>query len=706
MTDTCDPGLPWPMGMHLRDGGANFALYSSAAEAVELCLFDAEGREELRRIRLPARTEDIWHGFVPGLEPGTRYGVRVLGPFDPGNGQRCNPAKLLLDPYTRAIDRPLRGDAVTFGYPLGHEEQDLARDDSDSAAVAAKSVVIAPDFDWQGDRPPAVPMADSIFYEVNVRGFTKSMPGVPEELRGTFAGLANQAAVDYLKRLGVTAVQLLPVQAFNDEGRLVDAGLANFWGYNTIGFFAPEPRYCFKGTDGGVAEFRGMVKALHQAGIEVILDVVYNHTCEGNHLGPTMCFKGIDNAAYYRLTEDRRYYNDFSGTGNTLDVSNPPVLRMVMDSLRYWVEEMHVDGFRFDLAPAISRDAAGAFDHRTPFLSAVAQDPVLRRVKMIAEPWDLGDYGYQVGGFPVGWSEWNGSYRDEVRDFWRNADDSLPTFASRLCGTPEIFAPSRRPPSASVNIVTVHDGFTLRDLVSYNEKHNEANGEDNRDGESHNRSWNCGAEGPTEDAGVLALRARQQRNLLATLFMSRGVPLLLGGDEIGRTQQGNNNAYCQDSPISWFDWSDGARDDALFAFTAKLIRLRKELAVLRSPHWPVGDGEHPDATWYSVWGLPMTEDEWQHPGARCLQLVFDGAADHAKGRATQPGPSVLLLFNGAPEAHLFTVPPETRFGPAWQLRIATDRAQLPARRARRIAPGAKLRLKAHAMMVLTQGPGG
>ncbi|MFT3719561.1 glycogen debranching protein GlgX [Pseudorhodoferax sp.] len=701
--ETCEPGRPWPLGIHLRDGGANFALYSSVAEAVDLCLFDPEGREEQRRIRLPARTEDVWHGFVPGLAPGARYGVRVHGPFDPAGGQRCNPAKLLLDPYARAIDRPLRGAAVTFGYPLGDPQQDLARDDADSAAVAAKSVVLAPDFDWQGDRPPRTAMADTVFYEINVRGFTRQLPGVPEPLRGTFAGLANQAAIAHLKRLGVTAVQLLPVQAFDDEGRLADAGLSNYWGYNTIGFFAPEPRYCANGSDGGVAEFRGMVKALHQAGIEVILDVVYNHTCEGNHLGPTMCFKGIDNEAYYRLMDERRYYKDFSGTGNTLDVSNPPVLRLVMDSLRYWVEEMHVDGFRFDLAPAIARSASGAFEHRTPFLSAVAQDPVLRRVKMIAEPWDLGDYGYQVGGFPVGWSEWNGSYRDEVRDFWRNADDSLPRFASRLCGTQEVFAPSRRPPSASVNIVTVHDGFTLRDLVSYNDKHNQANGEDNRDGESHNRSWNCGAEGPTDDPRVLVLRARQQRNLLTTLFMSRGVPLLLGGDEMGRTQQGNNNAYCQDGPISWFDWSEGARDEALIDFTAGLIRLRKSLPVLRSEHWPVGDGERPDVTWYSVWGLPMTEDEWQHPAARCLQVVFDGGADHAKGRAPRPGPSVLLMFNGAPQGHLFTVPQETRFGPAWQLRVATQRGRLGDGRARRVAPGAKLRLKAHGMLVLTQG---
>ena len=686
------------MGMHLRDGGANFALYSSAATAVDLCLFDADGQHEVRCIRLPRRTEDIWHGFIPGIAPGTRYGVRVHGAYDPANGVRCNPNKLLLDPYTRAIDRPLREDAVTFGYVLGAEEEDLAMDATDSAAVAAKSVVIEPDFDWEGDQPPETPMVDTVFYEVSVRGFTKDMQAVPEELRGTFAGMANPPAIEHLKSLGVTAVQMLPVQAFNDEGRLVDAGLANYWGYNTIGFFAPEPRYCYKGTDGGVAEFRGMVKALHRAGIEVILDVVYNHTCEGNHMGPTMAFKGIDNDAYYRLMADKRFYNDFSGTGNTLDVSNPPVLRMVMDSLRYWVEEMHVDGFRFDLAPAISRDEMGAFDYRTPFLSAVAQDPVLRRVKMIAEPWDLGDYGYQVGGFPVGWSEWNGSYRDVVRDFWRSDDGSLPVFAARLSGSQEIFAPSRRPPSASVNIVTVHDGFTLRDLVSYNEKHNEANGEESRDGESHNRSWNCGAEGDTDDASVLALRARQQRNFLTTLFMSRGVPLLLGGDEMGRTQQGNNNAYCQDNAVSWFDWRDEARDDALAAFTAGLIRLRMELPVLRSDHWPVGEGERPDAVWFSVWGLPMTQDEWDHPASRCLSVVFDGGADGAGAH----GPSVLLMFNAAPEAHTFTVPKHDAFGTDWRLRVATERLDLPQGEPELLAAGDEVVIEAHGMLVLTQ----
>ena len=692
------------MGMHLRDGGANFALFSSAAHAVDLCLFDADGVHELRCIRLPRRTEDIWHGFIPGIEAGTRYGVRVHGAYDPANGQRCNAHKLLLDPYTRAIDRPLRGDAVTFGYAMGGEEEDLAMDETDSAGVAAKSVVIAPGFDWEGDQPPGTLMADTVFYEMNVRGFTKTMDEVPEHLRGTFAGLANPPAIDYLKRLGVTAVQLLPVQAFNDEGRLVDAGLANYWGYNTIGFFAPEPRYCAEGTDGGVAEFRGMVKALHRAGIEVILDVVYNHTCEGNHLGPTMSFKGIDNDAYYRLMEDKRYYNDFSGTGNTLDVSNPPVLRMVMDSLRYWVEEMHVDGFRFDLAPAISRDEAGAFVHRTPFLSAVAQDPVLRRVKMIAEPWDLGDYGYQVGGFPVGWSEWNGSYRDEVRDFWRSADDSLPVFAARLSGSQEIFAPSRRPPSASVNIVTVHDGFTLRDLVSYNEKHNEANGEDSRDGESHNRSWNCGVEGETDDEAVLALRARQQRNFLTTLFMSRGVPLLLGGDEMGRTQQGNNNVYCQDSELSWMDWSLADANADLVEFTKRVIALRMKNPVFRRRRFfegtPIRSGDQTrDIAWLTPAGEEMTPEDWDSGFGKSLAVFLNGEGipepNHRGERVV--GDSFLLCFNAHDEEIEFSTP-NSDYADEWA--VVLDTAVPTGAKEAVIKAGDPLQVEARSLVVL------
>ncbi len=708
MNPSCDPGRPWPLGATLRDGGLNFAVWSSVAESVELCLFDAAGQHETARVVLPGRTDDVWHGFVPGVAPGTRYGIRVHGPYDTAAGQRCNPARLLLDPYARAIDRPLRGEAIQFGYVVGGEEEDAAIDASDSAdstAAAPKSIVTRTEFDWGGDHPPSVAWEDTVFYEVNVRGFTQQMPEVPERLRGTFAGMANPPAIAHLKRLGVTAVQLLPIQAFSDDGHLAEKGLANYWGYSTTGFFAPEPRYCASGPDGsnaGVDEFRGMVKALHAAGIEVILDVVYNHTSEGNHLGPTQSFKGIDNQGYYRTTEDPRFYMDFTGTGNTLDVSNPPVLRMVMDSLRYWVEEMHVDGFRFDLAPAISRDAAGAFDHRAPFLAAVAQDPVLRRVKMIAEPWDLGDYGYQVGGFPPGWSEWNGGYRDAVRDFWRGEDGSLPVFAARLCGSHDLFGPSRRLPSASVNIVTVHDGFTLNDLVSYNEKHNEANGEESRDGENHNRSWNCGAEGPTDDAGVLALRERQKRNILTTLFVSRGVPLLLGGDEMGRTQQGNNNAYCQDNALSWFDWSEARKTDPLNDFVASLIALRRELPVLHHNQWPAGDAEHPAIAWFSVWGIAMTQEEWDDPAVRCISVVFDGA-----GCGDVPGPSVLLMFNSSPEAATFTLPAGPQYGAPWRVRVDTGSDIHQGGSGAGGAEwnsGDEVELPSHALLLLTQAP--
>ncbi|MCC2674838.1 MAG: treX, partial [Ramlibacter sp.] len=686
----------------LEQGGVNFAVHASAAERVEICLFDAEGVQEERRIALPVCTDDIWHGFVPGLQAGARYGVRVHGPYEPHNGWRCNPYKLLLDPYARQLDRPLKGNEWQYGYPLGQDKRDLHMDTRDNGAHVAKSVVVDPHFDWGDDRHPAVPMEDSIFYEVHVRGFTKQMPDVSENLRGTFAGLASEPAIAHLKKLGVTSIELLPVQAFNDERRLVDLGLANYWGYNTIGFFAPDPRY-MAGND--INEFRHMVKALHAAGLEVILDVVYNHSCEGNHLGPTLCFKGIDNRSYYRLTEDNRHYLDFTGTGNTLNASHPAMLRLIMDSLRYWVEEMHVDGFRFDLAPAIARTGTGAFDHRSPFLSAVAQDPVLKRAKMIAEPWDLGEYGYQVGGFPQGWSEWNGQYRDRVRDYWRGVEGSLGDFAAALCGSADIYGPSRRGPRASVNLITVHDGFTLNDLVSYNDKHNEANAEDNRDGESHNRSWNCGAEGPTDDPEILAFRERQKRNFLTTLFCSRGVPLLLGGDEMSRTQGGNNNAYCQDNPISWFDWSDARRKDPLLAFTQSMLRLRRELPVLRHNAWLTGhadeDGRR-DIVWYSVWGQEMTPEEWTNPAVRCVGAVLD--ARFAPSHEEESGRSVLLVFNATGEDVTFTIPAVARHDGDWALRIYTGEGFFEEADARGYAAEDKLELLAHSMALLTQAP--
>ena len=701
LPERCEPGRPWPLGATLENEGVNFAVFAAHADKVEVCLFDHTGTREVRRLELPARTDDVWHGFAPGLAPGTLYGLRVHGPYDPGQGLRHNPHKLLLDPYARALDRPLRGAGWHYAYPLGHPQRDLHMDTADNGAGAAKCVVVDPAFDWEGDTRPNTPWEDTVFYEVHVRGFTKLMDGVPEGLRGTFAGLATDSAIAHFKRLGVTAVQLLPVHAFNDERRLIDLGLGNYWGYNSIGFFAPEPRY-LSGSE--INEFRRMVKALHAAGLEVILDVVYNHSCEGNHLGPTLSFKGIDNRSYYRLTQDHRHYLDFTGTGNTLDASHPATLRLIMDSLRYWVEEMHVDGFRFDLAPAISRTGSGAYEHRSPFLSAVAQDPVLRRVKLIAEPWDLGDYGYQVGGFPCGWSEWNGRYRDAVRDYWRGTEGSLPEFASALCGSADVYGPSRRGPIASVNIITVHDGFTLHDLVSYNDKHNEANAEDNRDGESHNRSWNCGAEGPSTDESVIALRERQKRNFLTTLFASRGVPLLLGGDEMSRTQGGNNNAYCQDNPVSWFDWSEARRGDPLIDFTAALMRLRRELPVLRRNQWLSGDpdeGGRRDIAWYSVWGLPMTEEEWTNPAVRCVAAVLDArfAANQDTG-----GQSVLLVFNATAEDVTFTIPELPGHAGEWSLRIYTPEGHFEEAEARRFAPQGQLQLVSHAMALLTQTP--
>ncbi|WP_422845419.1 glycogen debranching protein GlgX [Acidovorax sp. M2(2025)] len=667
-----EPGRPCPLGATAERQGVNFAVYSRVADRVELCLFTADG-QETQRIALPTLTDDVWHGFVPGLRPGQHYGFRVHGPYEPERGQRCNPSVLLMDPYARALAAPVHGAPDQFSYVLGHADEDLAPWQGDNGATAPKSLVVRSRFDWGDDKPPRIPAQDTVFYEVHAKGFTQTMPGVPEALRGTYAGLASDAALQHLRSLGVTSVELLPVQAFIDDLRLVEQGLANYWGYNTIAFLAPEPRYATPGErarDGGVDEFKAMVKALHAAGLEVILDVVYNHTGEGSHLGPTLSLKGLDHAAYYRLTEDPRFCLDFSGTGNTLDTSSPPALRLVLDSLRYWVQEMHVDGFRFDLASALGRDAAGDFTWRAPFFAALVQDPVLAQVKLVAEPWDLGPNGYQLGGFPTGWMEWNGRYRDAVRDYWANADGSLPAFAACLCGSADLLEPRRRRPTASVNLVTVHDGFTLADLVSYNGKHNEANGEDNRDGENHNRSWNCGAEGETEDTEVQALRARQVRNFLATLFLSHGTPLLLGGDELGRTQQGNNNAYCQDNALSWFDWERAATYTGLQAFTRDLIALRRELSVVRLARWPHHSaGATPSVTvqWHSVWGMAMTAEEWGDPAVRCIAALME---------STQAGEDALLmLFNASGEEAVFTLPAATPTR-EWTLRLDTRTAQV------------------------------
>lgn len=661
-------GRPWPLGATVDKLGVNFAVYSSVATRVEVCLY-SENDRELDRIALPCLTDNVWHGHVAGVKAGQKYGLRVHGPYEPEQGLRCNGAKVLVDPYARAFDRPMRGASDQFGYELAHPEQDLKRAANDNGRTSPKARVVRSRFDWGDDAPPRVAPHDTVFYEVHVKGFTQAHPGVPEHQRGTYAGLASPAAIAHFQRLGVTSIELLPVQAFIDDHRLVEMQLANYWGYNTIGFLAPEPRYASgAGTDGGVDEFKAMVKALHGAGLEVILDVVYNHTGEGNHLGPTLSLKGIDNAAYYRLAEDMRMCIDFTGTGNTLDTSSAPALQLIMDSLRYWVQEMHVDGFRFDLASALGRDAAGAYTLRSPFFAAMAQDPVLSRVKLIAEPWDLGPYGYQLGGFPVGWMEWNGRYRDAVRDYWANADASLPAFAASLCGSADIYQSRRRRPISSVNMVTVHDGFTLADLVAYNEKHNEANGEGGTDGESHNRSWNCGAEGPTDDLKVLELRARQVRNFLASLFMSHGTPLLLGGDELGRTQQGNNNGYCQDNALSWYDWQLAEQHLELQMFAQALVTLRKELTVVRPQVWPVdeaGLAHHVTVAWHSVWGMNMTPEEWNDPAVRCVAAAMEGVDDSEL--------SVMLLFNASNDDATFTLPAD-QTGRIWTLRVDTRNA--------------------------------
>ena len=573
------------LGAHHDGSGASFALYSSVAEAVELCLFDESGQE--RQCALQQRDGFIWQGYLPDAPIGQRYGYRVRGPWDPASGVRCNPAKLLLDPYARAIAGDVTWNSAAYGHVPGDP---FSPDEQDSAPYVPRSLLTSSEFDWGDDRRPARAMADSILYEVHVKGFTKLHPDVPEALRGTYAGLAHPAAIEHLHRLGVTAVELLPTHTYVNDDFLIERGLRNYWGYQSIGYFAPHNAYSSVGDGGGqVDEFRCMVRDLHAAGLQVILDVVFNHTAEGDEDGPTLCFRGIDNAAYYRLADDPSHYVDDTGCGNTLDMHNPPALRLVMDSLRYWTEEMHVDGFRFDLAAALGRGTEN-FDPFSSFLDAVGQDPVLSGVKLIAEPWDIG--GFDLGQFPAGWSEWNGRFRDTVRDFWRSTSGTLADMATRISGSPDLFGHGGRRPTASVNIVTVHDGFTIDDLVSYDAKHNEDNGENNNDGNSDNRSWNCGVEGPTDDPNVLELRARQRRNFLATLMLSEGVPLLLGGDEFARTQNGNNNCYCQDNELSWFDWNAASQQSELIDFTARLCRLREDHPVFRRQHFFTGTPAH------------------------------------------------------------------------------------------------------------------
>jgi isoamylase len=708
------PGTSYPLGATYDGVGTNFALYSQIAERVELCLFDAERREQ----RVPLREVDgfVWHGYLDGVGPGQQYGYRVHGPYEPAAGNRCNPAKLLLDPYAKAIHGSVRWDQAVFGYQFRRTD---CPDTADSAPYVPRSVVASPYFDWANDRPPRIPYHQSVIYEAHVAGLTRLHPAVPAEQRGSYAGVAHPAVIDYLTGLGITAIELMPVHQFVSDGFLADRGLSNYWGYNTIGFLAPHNAYASSGQLGEqVPEFKAMVRALHEAGIEVILDVVYNHTAEGNHLGPTLSFRGIDNAAYYRLTEpDRSHYQDTTGTGNSLNVRHPHALQLIMDSLRYWVLEMHVDGFRFDLAAALARQFHEV-DRLSAFFELVQQDPVVSQVKLIAEPWDVGDGGYQVGNFPPLWTEWNGKYRDSVRDFWRGQAAALPEFASRLTGSADLYDADNRRPIASVNLVTCHDGFTLADLVSYNDKHNEANGEDNADGSDDNRSWNCGAEGPADDPDVLALRARQQRNFLATLLLSQGVPMLLAGDEVGRTQHGNNNGYCQDNELSWLHWPQppaspvpvalsGTGGD-LADFTRRLIRLRADHPVFRRRRFFTGKtgqraGAHEgDIAWLTPDGSQMTGEDWDAGFAKSLTVYLNGDAISEPGPRAEPitDDSFLLLFNAAEHGVKFAIPPAD-YGEQWITVLDTAQpGPAPGGDASAVKPGDVLVLADRCMRVL------
>jgi isoamylase len=667
-------GLPFPLGASWDGNGTNFALFSANATKVEVCIFDQPGERELDRIELPEYTDEIWHGYLPEVGPGTVYGYRVHGPYAPEEGHRFNANKLLLDPYARAHTGELVWNDACFGYTIGAKGDDLTFDERDSAPFMPKCVVVDPNFDWSGEPGHRfVPWDRTIFYETHVRGFTKRHPGVPEELRGTFAGLATPHVIEHIKSLGVTSVELLPVHTFINDGHLLDKGLTNYWGYNSIGFFAPDPRYAANRAR-SLAEFKEMVSRFHDAGLEVILDVVYNHTAEGNERGATLSFKGIDNASYYRLMPgDERYYINDTGTGNTLNLSNARVIQMVTDSLRYWVTEMHVDGFRFDLGTILAREHTG-FDEQSGFLKACCQDPVLAQVKLVAEPWDCGPGGYQVGGFPPGWAEWTDKFRDTTRDFWRG-EGAVSELAKRLCASGDVFNHRGRKPWACVNFITAHDGFTLADLVTYNEKHNEANGEDNNDGSSDNRSWNCGVEGPTDDADINALRQRQMRNMLATLLLSKGTPMLLAGDEFARTQQGNNNAYCQDSDISWVDWNIGAQGESLIKFVRTLTSLRRAYPILHRSRFLTGEYNEElgikDVTWINASGAEMRDEDWSDGNMRCFGMLMDGRAQATGIRQRGGDATLLMVLNAHHDVVLFTLP-ECTGGDEWTLLIDTN----------------------------------
>jgi isoamylase len=697
------PGRRYPLGASYDGTGTNFALFSEAADRVELCLFDADGSEQ--RVDITEVDGFVWHAYLPGIEPGQRYGYRVHGPYDPTRGQRCNPHKLLIDPYAKAIDGDVDWDPAVYAYEFGDPDR---MSETDSAPFMPKAVVVNPFFDWGNDRPPRTPYNETVIYEAHVKGLTWQHPEIPKELRGTYAGIAHPAVIEHLKNLGVTAIELMPVHQFVNDHHLADRDLSNYWGYNTIGYFAPHYAYSSMGQGGQqVQEFRSMVKALHDAGIEVILDVVYNHTAEGNHLGPTLSFRGIDNAQYYRLVDDDpQYYIDYTGCGNSLNARGPHTLQLIMDSLRYWVQEMHVDGFRFDLAATLAREFYEV-DRLSTFFEVVQQDPVVGAVKLIAEPWDIGPGGYQVGNFPPLWTEWNGKFRDTVRDFWRGEPAALGEFASRISGSADLYQDDGRRPVASINFVTVHDGFTLADLVSYNSKHNEANGEDNRDGESHNRSWNCGAEGPTDDEDVLELRARQRRNLLATVLLSQGVPMIGHGDELGRTQQGNNNVYCQDNELSWVDWAN--TDEQLLKFTRTLIDFRARHPVFRRrrfftgrPVRRVSGTPIRDLEWFTPDGRDMTEDDWDNDLGRAVTLFVNGEGIKETGPRGEQlvDDSFLLCFNAHHDWLEFVLPP-SEYGQKWELVI--DTGEFPSedvKAARVVEAGGTLFVRDRSFVVL------
>jgi isoamylase len=694
-------GAPYPLGATWDGAGVNFALFSENASSVDLCLFDAAGEEH--RIRMVEQTDLVWHCYLPDLRPGQRYGYRVWGPYEPQHGHRFNPNKLLFDPYAKRIDGGIEWSDRLFGYQMGPDGSDTLPDEHDSGAHMPKCVVVNTAFVWGNDRQLTIPWEQTLIYEVHVKGFTQLHPEVPEDLRGTYAGLASFPSIEYLQQLGITAVELLPVHHRVNDRRLVELGLTNYWGYNSIGFFAPDARYSATGEP--VSEFKTMVKRLHDAGIEVILDVVYNHTGEGNHLGPTLSFRGIDNAAYYRLSpEDRRYYMDYTGTGNTLDATHPRVLQLIMDSLRYWISEMHVDGFRFDLASALARELHDV-DKLGSFFDIIHQDPLISQAKLIAEPWDLGEGGYQVGNFPVGWAEWNGRYRDTVRRFWKGIGGQAAELAFRLSGSSDLYAQSGRQPHASINFVTAHDGYTLNDLVSYEQKHNEANGEENRDGESNNESMNFGVEGPTRDPAVRAAREQQKRNLIATLLLSQGVPMLLGGDEIGRTQRGNNNGYAQDNEISWYDWNLSPEDTDLLDFTRRVIRVFRSHPVLRRRRFFQGrrirGSSVKDLTWFGPDGHEMTDEQWQAGGVRTIGLRMAGDA------IDEPGPrgerivddTMLLILNADEADHEFRLPNRAKHG--WELVLDTARPE-PAGPAERLPGGGSYLLSGRSTVLLRQ----